>query len=455
MIRQGILIFDDSPESALLPRLRVAGISLLDRAVRTMQRAGLEHILVLLPARARPSLDRFTRGLPVAVEFATWGTVPPPLAAEDFLLLMGDHVHHHSSLGALIETGLQGRSLVYQPSPGPDQDGEFYQVDSPAGPLRATDAPDGPLSTGAFLCAADLFSSSQLSTWDQSPWSFVQQLAGTKGLVSEPGPPLWRRVRNRRGARAAKKMLFGQVTKSTSGFVSRHLNARLSIPTSKLLIGTGVSPHLVTVLLVLPTGLLASYLVAFADHYPTLALSGLLWHLAAVFDRCDGEIARVKLCETKFGAWFDTLTDNLAYLAAGAGLFIGMGKLYPNTNLYLYFGLSTIGALLLTLGLFYFFAMQRGSGSLQNYLINFAREIPESDKGLIYRIMERYGFMAKRDFWAFVMLLGALANRLDLVYWYTVGLLHLFALGMLLSLPKMLNWYKTAADTDDGPGGRR
>ncbi|NKB68825.1 MAG: hypothetical protein GKR89_17305 [Candidatus Latescibacteria bacterium] len=450
MIRQGILVFEDTPESARLLRLRVAGISLLDRAVRTMQRVGLKHILVLLPATARPTLDRFTRGLPVEVEFATWGAVPPPLGAGNFLLLMGDHVHHHSSLSAFVDAGLGDRSLVYQTSQPPEQDEAFYQVEAATGALQPGQTPEAPTSTGAFLCAAGLFTSAELSTSAHSPWSFLQQLAGSQEPALEPAPPLWRRVSNRRGARAAKKMLFGQVTKPTSGFVSRHLNARLSIPTSKLLIGTGISPHLVTVFLVLPTGLLAAYLVTFADHYPTLALSGLLWHLAAVFDRCDGEIARVKLCETKFGAWFDTVTDNLAYLAAGAGIFIGMGKLHPDTNLYLYSGLSTIGSLLLVLGLFYFFAMRRGSGSLQNYLIHFAHNVPEHDKGLVYRAMERYGFIAKRDFWAFVMFLGALSNMLGLVYWYSVALIHLVALGMLLSLSKMLNWYKTTAEDETG-----
>ena len=99
-----------------------------------------------------------------------------------------------------------------------------------------------------------------------------------------------------------KNMLFGQVTKTTSGFISRHINARLSIPTSKLLVETGLSPHAITVLLVLTTGLYSAYLVSIARDYSTLLIGGILWQLAAVFDRCDGEVARFKLCESKFGS---------------------------------------------------------------------------------------------------------------------------------------------------------
>ena len=102
-------------------------------------------------------------------------------------------------------------------------------------------------------------------------------------------------------------MLFSQVTKATSGPVSRYLNARMSIPVSKLLIETGISPHLVTVLFVMPPGLAGAWLISRPDEYLSFALAGVLWQLAAVLDRCDGEIARVQLSESKFGAWFDTL----------------------------------------------------------------------------------------------------------------------------------------------------
>ena len=73
-----------------------------------------------------------------------------------------------------------------------------------------------------------------------------------------------------------------------------------------------------TVLFVLTTGLGAAWLISDPEPYWRLALPGFLWQLAAVLDRCDGEIARVKLCESRFGTWFDTVIDNLAYVAAYA-----------------------------------------------------------------------------------------------------------------------------------------
>ena len=82
----------------------------------------------------------------------------------------------------------------------------------------------------------------------------------------------------------------------------------------------------------------------------------------AIFDRCDGEIARVRLCETKFGAWFDTVTDNIAYIAAYAGLLIGVQRLYPDHHYYMGLGVSAVIALFLYLGLAYRYALKRAPG---------------------------------------------------------------------------------------------
>ena len=194
---------------------------------------------------------------------------------------------------------------------------------------------------------------------------------------------------------------------------------------------------MITVLLVLTTGLSAAYLVTQANDYTRLALAGILWHFAAVFDRCDGEVARVKLCESKFGEWFDTVTDNISYICAYICMLIGMHRLYPETALYLYLGISAIIALLLSLAIMYSYALKTGSGSLQNYLVGFAK-VPDDQKGLTYRFMERYGFMAKRDFFSFFFFLTAIFNYLEISYWFAVVGLHLIAVGVLISQHKML-----------------
>jgi phosphatidylglycerophosphate synthase len=269
-------------------------------------------------------------------------------------------------------------------------------------------------------------------------------------------PALWQLVQDGSSAAAARNMLFSQVTKPTSGFVSRHINARVSIPTSKLLVGTGLSPHAITVVLVLTTGLASAWLITHPAPYWRVALAGLLWQLAAILDRCDGEVARVKLCESAFGAWFDTVTDNFSYLCAYVGLVVGMRHLHPTARWPLALGTSAIVALLLTLAIMYAYARRTGSGSLQHYLRDLSHEVPDAEKSWVQRLMQRYGFVAKRDFFSFVIFLALLANRPEAVFAFLVTILHAAAGAVVLSQPAMLRSAAArASGNSHAAGGRR
>ena len=443
MIRQGILVFENTPDGARIAGLRVAGLSLLERHVRTLARAGIERLLIVAPAHMNFELSKFAGKLDISVERLTWSarTAASLEPGEDFLVLRGDCAHHHSSLSALIEGGLEGSDFVVQAADGPLQDGVLQAAPASSGSVdfAGAEAPASAVGSGAFLCASGLFSPAELAAASGGLQDFLK--ARTKGRKIEvriSAPALWRRVWDRSSSRAAKNMLFSQVTKSTSGFVSRHINARVSIPTSKLLIETGISPHATTILLVLTTGLASACLVTRPDDYFMLALAGVLWQFAAIFDRCDGEIARVKLCESNFGAWFDTITDNIAYVCAYVGLMIGMHRLYPETMFYVYLGVVAAGELLLCLAFAYGYAIKIGNGSLQHYLMDSIHNVPASEKGPVYRFMERHGFMAKRDFFSFFFFLAAIANCVQLIYWFLIVGLHLLVIGMLILHKKVV-----------------
>ena len=452
MIRQGILVFEDTVQGAEAIDTRVAALSLLDRDIRTLERVGIEQLLVVVPDDGSPTLTPLTQRLDMHIEFATWEALAAAafFPSEDFLLLLGDYAHHHSSLGDLLAGSIETGDLVVQTALSPLQDGPFFEVSRAAQTLvfSETETPVGQVSSGAFLCTADLFSAFELAGGGEDVHAFLQSRIHNRSASMRPTePPLWRRVGDHHSARAAKNMLFAQVTKKTSGFISRHLNARISIPTSKLLIETGISPHMVTVLLVLTTGLAAAWLMTRAEEYAYLALAGTLWQFAAIFDRCDGEIARVKLCESKFGAWFDTVTDNIAYICAGIGLIIGVHRRNPETTLYVYLGISAICALLLTLVILYNYARKTGSGSLQHYLRELVLNVPSRQRNLGQQLMARLGFLAKRDCFSFIIFLAALADQLEFVYGYFIVLLHLAALGVLISQSKMLRAHTHSAAT--------
>ena len=202
---------------------------------------------------------------------------------------------------------------------------------------------------------------------------------------------------------------------------------------------------------VLTTGLAGSYLISDPTSYPRVALAGVLWQLAAILDRCDGEVARVKLCESKFGAWFDTVTDNIAYVCAYFGIVVGIRRLHPDEPMYLYVALSALLAMLLSVVILYTYAIKTGSGSLQHYLVGFSGHVPAQQKGFVHRLLERYAFLAKRDGYSFVVFLMAVANGFEAIFWFMVGGLHVIALGVVISLGKMLAFHPDRQPAEPAP----
>lgn len=447
MIRQGLLVFSRQASVADVRR-RFGGLTMLDRGVRTLARSGATHVVVLLPAGIPARVRRLPPKCRASVDVVRWedNRSLPLEAGAGVAVLIGDHAHHHTSLSALVETYGEADELVIHARRRGGPDDEFGSrpggigVDD-TGVLRFGDA--GALEiTGAFLCGPTIgMAELSGSTLDLLPFLESRAEAGSGVELRDDRTGLWCRVTDPRSARRAKRMLFAQVTKKTSGPVSRHLNARISIPISKALIETGISPHLVTVFFVMSTGLFSAYLTSDPTSYPRLALAGFLWHMAAVLDRCDGEIARVKLSESQFGAWFDTVTDNLAYFCMYGAIIVGTRRVHPDQPVYMYLAASAIVALVLSMVLLYSYAIKTGSGSLQNYLVGFREHVPEREKGWMYRALERYAFLTKRDSFSFMFLLAAVANLFDVIYWVLVGGLHLIAVGVVLSQRKMLASY--------------
>lgn len=428
VIEQGILIFDDS----VATELKVAGRTLVQRGIRTMAKAGIDRMLVILPQGQTTAIQPHFQDLDIQLEFTTWGADALPFFEldEPFLLLSGDHVHHHSSLSALMAADLQDADLVAQTSDSAASGQRWIAAGDAA--LVQTAIPGSRACSGAFLCAPGLFSPAALTAKTADFWTFLDQhLKGRSIRTEDIACSLWQQVTDQQSARAAKHMLFDQVSKSTSGTVARLLNVKISVPFSRFIIDTGISPNMVTFFLVLCPGLLGAYIVTQPDDYARLFVAGLLWQLASVLDGCDGEIARVKLAETKLGAWFDTVTDNLAYIVGYSCMILGMLWLHPDAGMPIYLGIFAIASMIMTIGLLYGYALKAGTGSLQHYLFDLASKIPEDEKDWTYRLPERLGFITKRDFLSLFIAVGLIANQFEAVYWSLLGLIHLAALGVL------------------------
>ena len=116
-MRGGLLVFADAPDGVEVCRRRFGGLTTLERGIRTLARAGVDRLLVVLPDGVEPKLAKLTHRLDLELEFVRWGRTPAMTFAEGecVLVLLGAHVHHHSSLSAFADAcggSLEDRPLV-------------------------------------------------------------------------------------------------------------------------------------------------------------------------------------------------------------------------------------------------------------------------------------------------------------------------------------------------------
>lgn len=120
---------------------------------------------------------------------------------------------------------------------------------------------------------------------------------------------------------AAERRLLGALTKDTDGFMARHVDRRISLRISRRLASTGITPTQVT-MLSLVIGLFGA-LFFLSVHWLWQTVGALLFLFHSILDGCDGELARLKFQESKYGGLLDFWGDNVVHIAVFGCLAVG------------------------------------------------------------------------------------------------------------------------------------
>ncbi|MDQ3874700.1 MAG: NTP transferase domain-containing protein [Actinomycetota bacterium] len=323
------------------PLARVAGLTLLERAVATLKDAGVPRVIVVV-GHARDKVERFVveRGLDVEVaandDFArgngSSALVGGRLAGARFLVTMADHVVDTDALAQLLACDAPFAAAV-------DSDPRYSDVDeatkvrldgrSVVAIGRGLEEFDG-VDAGMFLCDAELLPVAERALADgDGSWNAIRRRCLAEGreirAVDLRGA-FWLDVDTREQARRAERFLVSRAAgKGQDGPVARFLNRRLSGPLSLLLVRLGVSPNAATVATFLLAVLAATVLGLGSVWTFALIAGGLLVQLAAVVDGVDGEIARASLRSSPRGGFLDTVLDRAGDAAALIGLAVAAG----------------------------------------------------------------------------------------------------------------------------------
>jgi len=257
----------------------VAGLSVLDRLVVALHRAGCAPITIVGSPEPR-SLER-SRALDIATTIAS---EPPELdgqrlvANSNVLVTVGD-------VQALLAQALLARGGRLA-----SRQGELLPIGVAVDALEAGASPNDMLRSAPAVPArsvAVLVDSSQQ-------------------------------------AREAERDLWASLESTLDGFVDKYFNRPLARPMSKVLVHTPVTPNQVSVVS-LTLGFVA-VAVFCRGTYLDFVVGAAIFQVSTILDCLDGDLARAVFKESRLGKWLDIIGDQVVHAALFVGIAYGVHR---------------------------------------------------------------------------------------------------------------------------------
>ena len=333
------------------PLVRLLGMPLIERTIRTAARSGLTDFYVVIGYRAE-QIRAFLADLGTRMDVRITPVVNPDWEAgnglsvlrardfmgEDFVLLMADHVFDPEILSRLRHERLAEVEVRLAVDYGVATNGRvdvedvtkvMVEGERITGIGKELDSYNS-YDTGIFLCSPALFKAIETCRGRGESGSLsaaIRVLAeqGKVGAFDIQGR-FWMDVDDERAlALAEAELLASLSTKPADGWVSRRLNRPISSGfLTPLLLRSypAVSPNQVSVVSFFVA------LVSAACFFAGKALAGaVLLQVSSILDGCDGEIARLKHLQSKMGDYLDAVLDRYADSAMFAGIgFYALGR---------------------------------------------------------------------------------------------------------------------------------
>ena len=333
-----------SDRGPVKPLVRVLGMPLIERTIRTAARSGLTDFYVVIGYRGG-EVRAFLADLATRMDVRITPVVNADWEAEnglsvlkarnfvgeDFVLLMADHVFDPEILSCLLRERLAEEKVRLAVDYGvatndridvEDVTKVMVEGERITGIGKELDSYNA-YDTGIFLCSPALFEAIE-TCWGRDEGGSLSaaiRVLAAQGRVEafDIQGRFWMDVDDERALnRAEAELLASLSSKSADGWVSRRLNRPISsgfLTPLLLRVYPAVTPNQVSVVSFLVA------LVSAACFFAGTALAGaVLLHASSVLDGCDGEIARLKHLQSKMGDYLDAVLDRYADSAMFAGI---------------------------------------------------------------------------------------------------------------------------------------
>jgi phosphatidylglycerophosphate synthase/CTP:molybdopterin cytidylyltransferase MocA len=380
---------------------RVGTLPILLRTIFAAQKAGATRIMVVADPTIRTKVQRalfLTGRLPESVEWieAAAGTslsqrlllIANKAPSEWLVLADGDSTYHPSLLRKASESGNERTALALM---------------------------SGNKLAGIFVLPVEMLRhfAERCPTQAGTLKELHASLKEMHSVVSMPvTEDHWQRVNTPEDRLSAERKLNRWLVKPTDGIYAR-LNRRISIPISRQLIKFPITPNMVSIF-TLGVGIASAGFFAYGGYWSTL-LGALLCLFASILDGSDGEVARLKLQESDFGCWLETICDYAFYLFLLVGMTIGQWRGSGSRASLVYGGLLLFGALASFLALGW--ERQRLASGRPDQLLKIWQGHAESRPSNPFLYFgRRLEFIVRRCFFPYALLVFALFNLMNVAF---------------------------------------
>lgn len=272
------LVLADDPLAAV----RIAGLTARERACRVARRAGATAVFVIADAASRAAIPDADHVLVIRANQLVHTPLVAPLAGSDAPLAIAVGPDDQYA-GAICARGTEAHAIIAALRANTD-DTAYVSGRS------ATRVVHGAIARHAIATAED--------------------------------------------RRAAHRLLYKILVKPQDNAITKYLFRPVSLQLTRFLAWTPITPNQISYL-VGAFCILGCWLTAHRDMGMVIAGTATVL-FASYLDCCDGEIARIKLTTSRFGAWIDTVIDE----ASTIGYMVALGY-----HCKLYFGPQYFGSL--------------------------------------------------------------------------------------------------------------
>lgn len=346
--------------------MKLGGLGLLERAILTLNKAGVENFRIpvgayrdqVVPAmKAKKRLKDINIEYVVAEDYEKGNGVSFGVGAagfdEPFLLTMSDHIFAPSTVNEFIRRTAEAPHLpALACDPELDDvfdmddatkvlsDGEF--IGNIGKEIDHYDLVD----TGLFYFPKNYGPriGEQAKNGAYSVSNIIQTFKEESGVRAVAlDHPKWQDIDTPDMREEAEKRLSEQITRPDLDWLSRKMNGLFTSRISFLFANLGIHPTLITTVAFVMT--LVGAWFASTGIYLQMALGAFIFQIASILDSSNGELTRLTLRSSKFTRWYDQFASNTRYViffgALGVSAWLTSGSQVYLFGLFLLTGAAT------------------------------------------------------------------------------------------------------------------